>query len=937
MKTAKSSRRSPSPEQAAADHALMLEKHREASAKERAEQLAAQISIIAVSIPHEAINAGILKSIVVWRENRKTKAQWNSERKRDVQMMKKSEGGSKVSGGGGGLEGGKYGDLEYSDPHPYLRTYNYSAFLEAIKGLHPKRSDFHAIRCIDFAGQLLGDERLMEMCSGLRRCPVTVLNLSYNQITDRGLEELAGSLRSMSRLEDLMLAGNSFSDKGVQYIFEHNTYSSTMRKIDLSCNVLGPKTAYFLGLMFSPERPSALESLFLGGRVGRRGWGNDFLRVLIEQLTRPNTRPIRRLSIPFAALSADGIHSLAAFVASTQSLEVLNITKNTLAEPTSQNALRHALRVNRSLKEFYYRQSGLTRKQRDALLFAFQSRFQVTWHEKMEVALRTGRELHRCQELSYHIELALLNNWQAGKPLPWPALAPISALVEDLEADELGASPLVASSSHMKLVKSIVAVLASADAVEGFVRTIEARAADASRSLHEAQNSHGVDPSYPKTCRNTDAACKLRKEKARARKLGVIGALEKFTGLKAGVNGGWQDTKEMLRAMGKKSKNKASKKQAKKNKAGAINLNTLLMTLEDFRSASIEHADIVELHVANLYTARLDFEEERAKASYNAALALSAVVGLGRTAQQGRSLPSKRQESWMPAFASLGQAAAFTHFTFIIGPAEALRAQKSREAFERDQRRLAEAQAKAAKKKARFEAVDEDGQRRTGKRFYMMRGRELLTMNLGNLVSSMAAFNAGVDAADDQSVESHDTKESRHSVVDELPKTPISRVRRGAVQNLFAVQSASSNDESSSSTDSGDDDEDEEDGRGYQREVTRFTVPKRELMRRLEQLEVEDLVDVESTVRNTRIMLARASRQLLVRRIPVQVVMPKTVGLNFVEGYVPFCVYVECEEERGEPLPSLQKIDTMRQATALEARTSERRLAHRLERELALD
>jgi hypothetical protein len=919
----------------------MLKRHREASAKERAEQLAAQISIIAVSIPHEAINAGILKSIVVWRENRKTKAQWNAERKRDVQMMKKAEGDGKgggSGGGGGGLEGGKYGDLEYSDPHPYLRTYNYSAFREAIKGLHPKRSDFHAIRCIDFAGQLLGDERLMEMCSGLRRCPVTVLNMSYNQITDRGMEELAGSLRSMSRLEDLMLAGNNFSDKGVQYIFEHNTYSPTMRKIDLSCNVLGPKTAYFLGLMFSPERPSALESLFLGGRVGRRGWGNDFLRVLIEQLTRPNTRPIRRLSIPFAALSADGIHSLAAFVACTQSLEVLNITKNTLAEPASQNALRHALRVNRSLKEFYYRQSGLTKNQRDALLFAFQSRFEVTWHEKMDVALRTGRELHRCQELSYHIELALFNNWQAGKPLPWPALAPISALVEDLEADELGASPLVASSSQMKLVKAIVAVLASADAVEGFVRTIEARAADASRSLHEVQDSHGVEPSIPKACRNTDAACKLRKEKARARKLGVIGALEKFTGLKAGVNGGWQDTKEMLRAMEKKGKNKAGKKQAKKNKAGAINLNTLLMTLEDFRSASIEHADIEELHVANLYTARLDFEEERAQASYNAALALSVVTSLGRGAQQGRLLPSKRQESWMPAFASLGQAAAFTHFTFIIGPAEALRAQKSREAFERDQRRLAEAQAKAAKKKARFEAVGEDGQRRTGKRFYVMRGRELLTMNLGNLLSSMAVFNAGIDGADDKSVESHDTKESGHSVVEELPKMPISKVRRGAVQNLFAVQSASSNDESSSSTESGDDDdEDGEDGREYQREVTRFTVPKRELMRRLEQLEVEDLVDLEVTVRNARIMLARASRQLLVRRIPVQVVMPKTVGLNFIEGSVPFCVYVECEEERGEPLPSLQKIDTMRQSTALEARTSERRLAHRLEREIALD
>jgi hypothetical protein len=65
---------------------------------------------------------------------------------------------------------------------------------------------------------------------------------------------------------------------------------------------------------------------------------------------------------------------------------MLNMTKNTLDDPESRDALRHALRINTSLEEFYYRQSGLNKAQRDALAFASKSTYKLTWHEKVSIA-----------------------------------------------------------------------------------------------------------------------------------------------------------------------------------------------------------------------------------------------------------------------------------------------------------------------------------------------------------------------------------------------------------------------------------------------------------------------------------------------------------------------------------------------------------------------
>ena len=890
--------------------AEMEERARRQQELHRAEQLAAQAAVIACQIPHEAINAGILKSIVVWRETRKTRAEWNSERKRDVQMMKKS------SGAGPSVEEkatekldlkfelqGKadYAGVIESDPAPYIRSYNYVAYQLALKGLHPKQPLFNSIRILDFGNQLLGDDKLIEACGGLKRCPLRVLNLGYNEITDRGMSELARNLRSMNFLEELNLAGNLFTDRGVQSIFEDSVYSPTMRRIDLSCTTLGPRSAYFLGLMFSPERTSKLDSLYLGGKIGKKGWGNEFVRVLVEHVCRPNARPLRRLSIPAAALSEDGIYSLAALVACSKTLRVLNITKNTLAEPVSRDALRHALRINTSIEELYFRQSGLNKHQRDALAFACKSTFRPSWHETVEIAQRTALELRKSLVISYKIELDIFNNWQAGKPLPWPVIAATPSSEEEIDDDELSAAPLVDLTASMGLVRGIVAALRSIDQTGVFLKTLLISAAEAVDFLVTSLEAAGKDPEASlDALSDAAAACERRKLIAHAKRLESIGTVEKFSGAKAGLAGRGDSEAG--------SSPKTTKSKKGKAKAGGVNLNTLFMSIEDYRSALIEQGDANEVFISDVFLEKIRLDSDLVADGDDR---IGGGGGGGVVGGLIKTAPAKRAgDNWIPSLSVVGPASAFVHYLYAVAPAERIRAQRSLEAYERDQKRLADIAAKEERK--RLKTI------RGGPRFKIIRG-----VGMGQQANE-AKRKEETELAAARALESAGSQNR---------KTPTGGRRR--TQLTVAGEFVLGDDEEE------EDDDENEDETGEQgevlREVTRFTVPKRDLQRKFETLLVEDLTDNEASIRKIQEYLSRHGRSTHVRRTAVELRMPRTQGLSFIEGDVTFSVYTEAEEERCEPLQHITRLNTTRQATALEVRMRDRQLKHQLERERAIN
>ena len=68
-----------------------LQYSHESERLEYTEQFYAQVAAQAVSVPHETIDEGIRLSMLRFRKERKTKADWNSERVRDFSVMKKDD------------------------------------------------------------------------------------------------------------------------------------------------------------------------------------------------------------------------------------------------------------------------------------------------------------------------------------------------------------------------------------------------------------------------------------------------------------------------------------------------------------------------------------------------------------------------------------------------------------------------------------------------------------------------------------------------------------------------------------------------------------------------------------------------------------------------------------------------------------------------------
>ena len=58
--------------------------------------------------------------------------------------------------------------------------------------------------------------------------------------------------------------------------------------------------------MFLPDRSTALRHLYLGGSLGKKGFGDDFLRVLVAFVTAPDCKPLETLHYPEGNLSDQG-------------------------------------------------------------------------------------------------------------------------------------------------------------------------------------------------------------------------------------------------------------------------------------------------------------------------------------------------------------------------------------------------------------------------------------------------------------------------------------------------------------------------------------------------------------------------------------------------------------------------------------------------------
>ena len=139
-------------------------------------------------------------------------------------------------------------------PSPYTRDYKEDGLRNILLRVKPTLPDFDRVRAIDLTGQLIlgPDERLIELTENLRGCPVEVLSLGNNGITDIGLKQFAKICRSLRNLHTLHLNHNKFTDDGIEALFHADNFAPSMRTLNIAFNRIGKGSGWAIGRMFTP-------------------------------------------------------------------------------------------------------------------------------------------------------------------------------------------------------------------------------------------------------------------------------------------------------------------------------------------------------------------------------------------------------------------------------------------------------------------------------------------------------------------------------------------------------------------------------------------------------------------------------------------------------------------------------------------------------------
>lgn len=229
--------------------------------------------------------------------------------------------------------GSQYRRDEYTSP--FLRDYQETALAEVNRTIQPHLPSYKKIKYLDLAGQLQHNsyELLSTLLENISGCPLEVLVLANNNITDDGLKILASKIRSFHYLHSLYLNNNQFGDDGIESLFHTDNFSSTLRILNIAYNKLGKTSAWSIGRMFAPGNISNLEELYVGGQVTYHYSIDQFFISFVPHILYPGARKLKRLDISASGLSLNGLSALITLISWTTSIEILNISQIAI-EPT---------------------------------------------------------------------------------------------------------------------------------------------------------------------------------------------------------------------------------------------------------------------------------------------------------------------------------------------------------------------------------------------------------------------------------------------------------------------------------------------------------------------------------------------------------------------------------------------------------------------------
>jgi hypothetical protein len=151
------------------------------------------------------------------------------------------------------------------------------------------------------------------------------LDLTYNEVTQRGVSILADALCSNKYLEELNISHNSISDSGVRYLASAIN-SSVLKRVDLAVNDISDEGAKYLAEMLTTNR-ILLQLSLSGNQIGNYG-----TNLLANVLAHGNTH-LELLNLSANRdISDESIDSLIDMMQHNPSLKKLDLRRNDLSE-----------------------------------------------------------------------------------------------------------------------------------------------------------------------------------------------------------------------------------------------------------------------------------------------------------------------------------------------------------------------------------------------------------------------------------------------------------------------------------------------------------------------------------------------------------------------------------------------------------------------------
>lgn len=423
--------------------------------KERVEQESACIAVAACELVAKIMDQATDCTIEYVFQTRKTKKEWNDERKRDFSTSKKLNKLAKhrefvLSKKSASIQtprSEKLSPLEklrsmrslktlqdfenlnektlaYSDlkrkyelagrglpSREFIRDYEYSQFKNTLQELRYGTLLTQDLTIIDLAHRRLGDDRVRQLCNALELSQIVNLILAGNLITDAGLGPVATMMRTLKHIENLNLSENNFGDEGLTYFLNPENFPKSLKALHLNRNLVTAKSAIYLTRLMQPHLKMNLDRLYLGGAVNGRGWGDEFAAVFTNNMVSLDTRPLKKLSLPDANMTSLGLHYMAMMLICADRVELLNIARNDFTGQASQDAVLLALTINPMLKELNIRRCGIDLATQAACNEQLNSVVYETWAHEVTCATVAGKEIAYTTQKRSDVDRLVTKDW----------------------------------------------------------------------------------------------------------------------------------------------------------------------------------------------------------------------------------------------------------------------------------------------------------------------------------------------------------------------------------------------------------------------------------------------------------------------------------------------------------------------------------------------